>query len=68
MGTDMSWPSGPAPLRTWSISTPTIAITLPSKRSMISRGSGSVLDVHHTCEYVLVMGPWYASNDSTPPG
>ena len=53
---------------TWSISTATIAITLPVKRSTISLGRSSSLVVHQTMPYVLLIGPWYASNDSTPPG
>ena len=45
-------------LRTWSISRPTIAIVLLAKRLTTSSGIGLDVDVHHTCEYRVVIGPW----------
>lgn len=35
--------------RTWSISSPTIAMTLPSNLRTISTGRSFVSAVHHTC-------------------
>jgi hypothetical protein len=48
MGTDTSSPFGPAPLRTWSLSIPTTAITFPWKRCTISAGISFLVLVHQT--------------------
>ena len=57
IGTETS-PSGV--FITWSISMPTMAIVLPSKRWTTSFGSAFSQPVHQTSEYVEVIGPWHA--------
>ena len=36
-----------------------MAMTLPAKRVLISSGMSLLVDVHHTLEYVELIGPWY---------